>query len=434
MAIKGLVDTQAYVVGDYQTPFGYFTPASSVGDYIITDYVDTDYVFQTLDLKNSFTLQAEGTLNFIRANITATFTLSAQGQDLDLATATQSSQFSLAVTATRLRVGTAAVNSTATQNTQGNAVFTQSKSLSCVANITAQGNFNTANGSVSLTAFYTQVQVAGKLFFGRFTDYRWDSFAESEYIDRTWDEWFGDAWDQGGVIYTVSTVFKAVGGYRAQAVGFLDSAFTQQQNITIGISKSITATASQSTQGNYTTFASGSYNSAFEQANVFFDRFRGVAIDGTPLEHTARFTQSSTGNAVYSPAKQLDSLFDQSVQGNAIYDSSSSQSSQFAHSVNANVIYDLGYGELFEAFNTQLSAGRLITLPDPWNVIKVKQEIRTLVIPIESRSLPVKEETRVNSVEAETRGIKVLEETRAYKIFKPQFANRSSIPRIRQES
>ena len=56
MAIKGLVDTQAYVVGDYQTPFGYFTPASSVGDYIITDYVDTDYVFQTLDLKNSFTL------------------------------------------------------------------------------------------------------------------------------------------------------------------------------------------------------------------------------------------------------------------------------------------------------------------------------------------------------------------------------------------
>jgi len=73
-------------------------------------------------------------------------------------------------------------------------------------------------------------------------------------------------------------------------------------------------------------------------------------------------------------------------------------------------------------------------IPDPWNTIKVKKEIRTIVLPIESRSLPVNQETRVNSITTETRSIKVPQETRRFKIFKPQFTSRSSIPRVRQET
>ena len=132
----------------------------------------------------------------------------------------------------------------------------------------------------------------------------------------------------------------------------------------------------------------------------------------TPITTLAfPFTQTTQGNAIYDPTKQINSVFTQSA--------------------NANVDY-VGTAA-FTAFYSQLAVGRLILIPDPWNVIKVKQEIRTLVAPQDTRTLPVLEETRVNSVEPETRGFKVLEETRSYKIFKPQFTNRSSIPRVRQE-
>jgi len=52
----------------------------------------------------------------------------------------------------------------------------------------------------------------------------------------------------------------------------------------------------------------------------------------------------------------------------------------------------------------------------------------------EERNISVLQETRVNTVVSETRGIDVSQETRKFKIFRPNFTNRSSIPRIRQET
>lgn len=374
MAIKGLIDNSVYVLGNY-TDTDFTTPARSVGDYISQDYVAFDYLIEGLDLASNFTLFAQVTIEFGYASAGSTFTLSAQCD--------------------RIR-----------------------------------------SGSASFTAFTAQTQVAGELFYGEPPDITWDSFAESAYIDRTWDEWYGDAWEQGGVLFAVASTINALGGYRAFATASLQSQFTQQQNITIGISKSITATATQITNGNYTASGSGSYNSVFEQADVFFDRFRGVAIDGTPLDFiTDPFSLSSNGNAIFDPTNSYDTAFTSQQNANVLFDLGYGQlhSAIFTHSSNANALFDLKYGELFEAFNTQLTVGRIIALPDPWNIIKVKQEIKTLVVPIETRSLPVLQETRVNSIEAETRSIKVPQETKTYKIFKPQFTNRSSIPRVRQE-
>jgi hypothetical protein len=373
MAIKGLIDNSVYVVGTY-TDTDYTAPARSVGDYTTQDYVAFDYLLEGLDLSSNFTLFAQVTIEFGYATLNNTFTLSAQP--------------------TKIK-----------------------------------------QGSASFTAFTAQVQLAGELFYGEPPDITWDSFAESAFIDRTWDEWYGDAWEQGGVLFAVSTVFKALGGYRVFASTSVDSEFTQQQNITIGISKSITSTATQEVNGNYTAFGSGSYDSVFEQADVFFDRFRGVAIDGTPYERSAIFSQTANANALFDPTNSYDTAVTTQQNANVLFDLGYGQlhSAAFTHSANGNALFDLKYGELFEAFNTQLTIGRIIALPDPWNILSVKQEIRTLLVPIELRSLPVNQETRVNSIEPELRSIQVPQETRSYKIFKPQFTNRSSIPRVRQE-
>ena len=49
MAIKGLIDTSAYVLGDYQD-LGYYNPQRSVGKYIANDYAATAYFFDALAL------------------------------------------------------------------------------------------------------------------------------------------------------------------------------------------------------------------------------------------------------------------------------------------------------------------------------------------------------------------------------------------------
>jgi hypothetical protein len=59
---------------------------------------------------------------------------------------------------------------------------------------------------------------------------------------------------------------------------------------------------------------------------------------------------------------------------------------------------------------------------DPFNTYRVAQEIRTLVVPEESRLIKVMEETRVNTVPVENRDLKVMQETREYKIKRPVFA------------
>lgn len=395
MAIKGLVDTQAYVIGDYHTPVGYFNPARSVGEYVVDDYVITDYLFEALDLQSTFTIQAELTKVDVKATLISVFTLQADAEDLDLATGTLSGSFT----------------------------------------ISAQANYTAASESISITGFYTQTQVAGELFFGEPQDITWDSFRESEFIDRSWDEWYGDQWDQGGVIFSVASILQAKGGYRAQATATLSAAFTQQQNITIAVSKTITA---ENTLSGTAVYIAGGFASPTAQATAQADpnRFRGVAIDGTPLDIPAVLTLQ--GNAIarfdLGYVQDIQPQATVQTQANVVFDLAYGQSigAAFAQSTNANVTFDPTIG--LEAFNTQLSAGRIITIADPWNILTVPLETRTLVIPEDSRVIKVLQESRLNTVIAETRGLRVPQETRKYKIFKPVFTNRSSLPKVRSET
>lgn len=434
MAIKGLVDTQAYVVGDYQAPVGYYSPARSVGNYVIDDYVITDYLLEALDLQSTFTIQAEGTVIDIKATLVSVFTLQAEGRDVDFASASLSAVSTIAVTPSRLRTGSANLAVTATQTTQGNAVFLASTSLDATATVSAQGNFTAASESISLTGFYTQTQVAGELFFGRFTEYRWDSFIEQGVVERTWDEWFGDRWDPGGVIFSINTMVKALGGYRAIGRATLTAQASQSQNITIIISKQITAVSTLTAQPNYK--AGGATTAATEaSASATGKRFRGVAIDGTPLDLQSVAQQTANANQIsdLGYVQNNTAAFQQQTSANVVFDLTYGQNieSAFAQSTDANALFSPSLG--LSAFNTQLSAGRIITIADPWNILTVPLETRTLVIPEDSRVTKVLQESRLNTIIAETRGLRVPQETRKYKIFKPVFTNRSSLPKVRSE-
>jgi hypothetical protein len=266
-------------------------------------------------------------------------------------------------------------------------------------------------------------------------DYTWDDFAESSVIDRTWDEWFGDSWE-GGVIFAVTSILKARGGYL--------------QLPTISVSSAATS----SVNANYTTDISQNISSAFEQADTFFDRFRGISLNGQAQNFDSTITTSVDGNFTTGVPQTITSAFTQSTQGNYntnsntyLFDSAFTKSTnanyttgipqsllpQFTQSVDANALFDLAYGQTFNALYSTLTVGRLIGLPDPWNILTVLQETRTILVPIESMDIKVLAETRVNKAKTETRSLLVPQETRSYKIRKPIMTSQSVIPRVRVE-
>ena len=395
MAIKGIgVDPNIFVDQTYYIPGNYTAPAPSSGDYATPQsYFEEDYVLNAQDLLSTFTFSAEGTVFSISASHTSTATMS--------------------VSAQRFR-GTAGTQQLVTVSTVSCDAIDLSIAIVPVVRMFAP-------------RFLRAIQTT----IGHMPPASWNTFAESEYIDRTWDE-INDGWDYLSDVYIRSNFTKTLGGYLAKATATLSAEFTT----TISIDRLRTAVitppsvSTMSVNANYV--GTGVANPiAVNSVTATGARYRGVAISGQPYNITA--VGSISANAIYTAIGTggFTTLFTQTTQGNAIYDPTKQINSVFTQSANANVDY-VGTAA-FTAFYSQLAVGRLILIPDPWNVIKVKQEIRTLVAPQDTRTLPVLEETRVNSVEPETRGFQVLEETKAYKIFKPQFTNRSSIPRVRQE-
>tara|TARA_E500000331_G_scaffold292907_1_gene289960 strand:+ start:253 stop:1059 length:807 start_codon:yes stop_codon:yes gene_type:complete len=267
------------------------------------------------------------------------------------------------------------------------------------------------------------------LFFGEPIDITWESFKESEFIDRTWDEWYGDAWEQGGVLFVINIIAKATGGYRALGSATINSTFTTQATPTR--IRSFTATPStaftSAVNGNRIASGETSPTASFGIASDY------IRIRGFTGSFTGVSSVSALANAVFDPSPNLQAVFTTSTQGNVVFDLAYGQThtAQFSTSTNGNA--DFKGTISVTAFNTQLSAGRLITIADPFNTITILKDTRTLVVPIENRTTKVLQQTRVNNITEQSRSIKVLEETRRNKIFRGVLTDRSSIPRVRSD-
>ena len=398
MALKGIgISDDIFVDQTYHTPEDYTLPTPSQGDYATPQtYFQADYVNNALDLVSTFTIQAEGTVFSTRA--------------------TPASEFTLTVSCERNRdLG--------------------AQSLSSSFTVTAEGSDFDFAILPQITAFSPRFLRAVVTTIGHMPDATWNTYAESEYIDRTWDEFSDYQWDYLDDVFIRSTFTKALGGYLAKATATL-TAFNNA-SITMTRFREFSATpptvSTMSVNANYTTGTPQTITAVAAQV-AELKRFRGVSTNGTPYETTAVSTIAANANFFSrSTVVGYTSRATVSANANVSFVAASSLESAWAQSVDANFNVASGTTAL-EALYSQLSAGRLITLPDPWNIIRVKQEIRTIVAPAENRLLEVNQETRVNSITTENRLLRVPQETRSYQIFRPGFTNRSSIPKVRSET
>jgi len=433
VAIKGIgIADDIYVVQTYYDPESYTTPLPSVGDYVIDGFVASDYVSEKLDLPAStFTLSCDAEVINVRAVFSSTFTVSVSAEKFDFASAGLTSSFGFSCNGGLSLEGTTAIASATTPSTNGNQTHGITKTIT--ASATLSGNATVSfKASAQFDAITSTISVGGIIFDpleeGEQDDYTWDDFAESDVIDRTWNEWFGGKWHPGLIIYSTGFNLNCNGGLVA------------------GGTASLEAVAVASTNANYTARTTKELVSA-ASIDIDYIRFRGItktlasAFDETFIgsilhlgsgTFSTAYSFSVDGNATFGPTKAVSGAFAPSVNANVEYDIIKLLTPVSTLQANANVSYKASAS--FDAFNTTLSFARLITIADPWNILTVPLESRTFVVPVETRLQTVDQETRLNSVNTETRKLQVPQETRLQKIFKPTFKNRSSIPKVRSEA
>ena len=88
----------------------------------------------------------------------------------------------------------------------------------------------------------------------------------------------------------------------------------------------------------------------------------------------------------------------------------------------------------FSALASTLNVGKLLVQADPYNIITVDAETRTIVIPTENRITAIMEENRLNTIINENRLTKIMQETRTHKLKIPSITDRFSTPRVRSET
>ena len=173
----------------------------------------------------------------------------------------------------------------------------------------------------------------------------------------------------------------------------------------LAISSSITATPSATK----VTSATLAINATVTAAAQDLDLAAGLLISTANI--------SATPSATLRSSSTLDSLSNITVDG------------VLANAANLTInttltadAFSFQFGEITLPINTTITVlGRDIDV-DPFNTFKVAQEIRTLIVPEESRLIKVLQESRVNTIPVESRTFKVQEETREFKLNRPVFA------------
>ena len=263
-------------------------------------------------------------------------------------------------------------------------------------------------------------------------DYTWDQFSEDgQYIDRTWDEWYGDSWGTG-VSFTFGIVLKALSGYLHFGSSVQSSVATQADTTCNRLRDqtapfTYSAIAACSGLGGFLASGIADITATASQSNTP-NRLRDQPA---PIIYNTAFASAQNANAIFGPSPSFVTLFSQIANGNATYRPSKTLSAIFSQLSNGNYVLAQLQPLNLQAFAFEISDAALVSLVDPFFTIKALQEIRAYIVPEENRIIECLMESRVNTAPTENRGIAVLQETRNYRIFAPVFKDRSSIPRVR---
>lgn len=262
--------------------------------------------------------------------------------------------------------------------------------------------------------------MATKFAFEGQDDYTWDDFGDSE---RSWDDWFNEKWDPGGVIQ-VKFSTPSIGGTFSSTV-LPVATFSQSTQGTFSSPADITSTFSTSIFGTWSSTANPNPTFTIVGNAIYGNAALVSAIPGafTPVVN-ANFVGTDSITVLKAGTFSITS------NANTVFNAPALLPSEFAQVTNANYA-NAALVSAIDAFNTQLTTARYVSIADPWNLAKALQENRLYKLTAETRLIELNQETRVNSVKQETRVKSVMQETRVYKIPKPEFVDDTQIPRVR---
>ena len=219
-------------------------------------------------------------------------------------------------------------------------------------------------------------------------DYTWDDFG---LVDRSWDEWFADKWEPGGVFQIRSTTSPNV------AVGSTINSSSQFESV----------------------FIAGLLGLGSSVLSSQFTQTTNITVSST-INPSVQFTTVNDLNVLFAGSSSILGAFTPTVLAKTTFEPQSDMGAAFSLSVvtgrNSGLVPET-MESLFRMF--------FVEIADPFNSIKVKPETRLLNPVVESllssikpqsKTLSITEEYRTNTVDYETRLFTVMQETHDHRV------------------
>ncbi len=304
-----------------------------------------------------------------------------------------------------------------------------------ILDITTDYSWNTFNLNTYFQSGFIAddfVSLQGEYNWNYLQSETWDNWKTSSWIgnESSWDNWPDDVWERLFKIGTAGTLeltpLLKLGDTVQYNGGFTlveDVAFNQTGEADLTTAFTMDVTASGIISINAQEFTSGFTPSL--TANIAY------SLSDTPVVITGAFTPTLTASAITDIFSDIDVAATLSI-------TPTFKPTGFA-TITTATEFDLsptfkpaGLAALTASAGT-LTVARMFFQTDPYNIFKVLQEKRVVVVPEENRQTLIMSENRVNIVSAETRSHLVPQETRSIKLRIPPITNRFTSPRIRSE-
>jgi hypothetical protein len=368
---------------------------------VISSFVATASIIHSGKSNPSTVSSINGGATLLRlasSNLSSNFTTSIIGNVKSDIEDTLSVTTEVLATTNNFVFGSATIDST----------FTQSQIPTLITNVYTSLSFN-----------FSQTTLGSLIYDALGGDYTWDSLTGS------WDEWPDNIWVPAFARCRFA-VDKTV-SFKPGTVLTLNGVFTTAEN-------------------------SGLNQPAQADLQAVFSispTAQGIIDQGSAM--TSTFNTTALANNIYDALAQFNGVLSAELLANIIYANIfATPASQFSLSLQptfkpggevdmsaafeildklANMIYDADAG--LSAFNFVISAGRLQTQADPYNIAKVLNETRKILIAMENRKYIIPQEIRLNTIKAETRNILVPDETRKFRLKVAPMTNRFATPKVR---
>ena len=226
-------------------------------------------------------------------------------------------------------------------------------------------------------------------------DYTWDDFG---LVDRSWDEWFADKWEPGGVFQIRSTTTPNVG---------------------VGSTVLSSAVFSTVFAGGFLATGASNISSSFT-TDFAFDRIRRGESS-----ITSNFATITNANALFLGGSDITGAFTPEVDAKSVFEPTANLISQFAVNVTTqrSVLLE---PETFSAIFKML----FIRVADPLHtvtpnaetrVLKAFEETRTAKVDPITKIIEVPQETMQTVVLDENRTLTPIQETRVHAVYRDSF-------------